>query len=525
MAGNIFEAIPKKERDLMYDYIYSYGSKRNNIQPIEKLEYIMRFWEEAKGHYLWNMFGEKLILSKDIVFEKSSQEIEDSIRNTVIYGYDNECRKFVRAWEDLAVRLGDEMSDTSIYWGMEALISSKTLASNRFYDKTGVEIPLPGDKKYRVLPNTKASKAIGKIATAYNLPNYEEFRIAHSQCLNEKTVKGELCLSIHPLDYMTMSDNDCGWSSCMSWREHGDFRQGTVEMMNSPMVVVAYLKSSTDYCINDIDKTFWNSKRWRQLFIVRPGEILAIKGYPYWNEELEKTVLFWLKELAEKANIGDYEDVIKIYSAHNERIEVNNDECIAPVKFTTYLMYNDIYEEHAIILSKDYGKIDDYINYSGESECLSCGERLIDWDTESDLFCGRCDPVYRCSECGDYLNYDDMIEIDGALYCEYCANEIIETCNSCEDLHHPDNMYHILLAKNDDTILNDKEIILCEDCYFDGKYFDKEDVQWCRGTHWRSADYILVEDLTEEGLKIFGFDTMEEAMEYPETCLFEKVSL
>ena len=51
----------------------------------------------------------------------------------------------------------------------------------------------------------------------------------------------------------------------MSWFEKGEYRQGTVEMMNSECVVVAYLESTTNMTIRDGE---WNSKRWRELFVV-----------------------------------------------------------------------------------------------------------------------------------------------------------------------------------------------------------------------------------------------------------------
>ena len=72
---------------------------------------------------------------------------------------------------------------------------------------------------------------------------WEEIRLAHSQIFNTNKMTGTLCLSIHPLDYATASDNDNGWSSCMSWRDDGCYRMGTVEMMNSPMVICAYFAS------------------------------------------------------------------------------------------------------------------------------------------------------------------------------------------------------------------------------------------------------------------------------------------
>lgn len=523
----IFNALSTEDKNKMYDYIYLYGSRDNCVQPTAKLETIMRFWDEAKSEYLYKLLGEQFILTKKITFEKAEEEIANLIRDEIVGSWGHvpaTYKPFIDAWHELALNLSDQAENHEIHWAMQDLISGNALASNRYRGQS-IEIPLPNDKKYRLINGAKASKAIGKIALAYGLPKYEEFRIAHSQVLNEKSVSGELCLSIHPLDYMTMSDNDCGWSSCMSWQDHGDFRQGTVEMMNSPMVIMAYLKSSTDFALSSKDNEYWNSKRWRELFVVTPEVVAGIKGYPYWNESLEKAALIWIKELIEASGLdgfGPYDNDIYTYLGHSHYIEVGEDSI--PLSFRTRLMYNDFYDTHKIIICSDHSRIPDHIHYSGESECLSCGGVLVDWDSESDLFCSQCDPIYRCCECGDWHNLDELIEVDGALYCSYCYDDNVMECADCGEPHDYRNMTAIHLAKDIDHIFIDKEIFLDDGClYYGERFFSEEDVHHQR-QHWGGQIYfVYVEDLTVEGIRAFGFDSTKEAFAYNSDSVYDNL--
>lgn len=517
----IFSQLTKPEIETIYDYIYLHGSRSGCTQPIAPITKLLKPWEEAKEKYLYQLMGGNFILSKEISFQKSLAEIEDTIRENVTGGwhrfYDNEtpCKTFLVAWQNLANKLSIEKDDSEIHWALSDLVSNRMLASNR-YDGIQIEIPLPNDKKYRLLRDAKVSKAIGKIATAYSLPGYEEFRIAHSQALNEKSLTGEICMSIHPMDYMTMSDNDCGWGSCMSWYDHGDFRQGTVEMMNSPMVVVVYLKSSTDFVCNSRDNQTWNSKRWRELFIVTPDIIAGIKGYPYWNPELESIALEWIKETVSNSGVegfGPYGDNIVKYDAHNNVVLIDDEHHIT-LDFRTNLMYNDFYEDHQMFVAKDFTRIPECINYSGMSECMSCGDPLTDWESESDLFCPECDPVYRCCECGDWHSLDDLIEVDGELYCSYCYDEYIVECADCGNPHHYQSMEKIYIAKDESHVCLDKEIVLDDNCISHENFFNESDIHTFWGRWHNRMNYVLAKDLTPRGLEAFGFDSLEEAMEY-----------
>ena len=90
-----------------------------------------------------------------------------------------------------------------------------------------------------------------------------------------------------------MSDNNEDWESCMSWTQGGEYRVGTIEMMNSPYVIVAYLKShhNLEWADN------WNSKKWRELYICSNDFVRSITGYPYKDEKITKLVLEKIREL------------------------------------------------------------------------------------------------------------------------------------------------------------------------------------------------------------------------------------
>jgi hypothetical protein len=318
-----------------------------------------------------------------------------------------------------------------------------------------------GDGHKIVINNgCKASKILGKLAAEFNIEGYEKFRIAHSQCLNQKQLFGELCISIHPLDYMTMSDNNCGWSSCMSWQDRGDYRQGTVEMMNSPCVVVAYLKSHENMHIGMHE---WNNKKWRQLFIVTPHIITGIREYPYVSPELNGIVLQWLRELAQTNGAwGPYEDTT-VQVKNNTLFPVASLDREIRLDFYTKFMYNDFYSTHLAYLSPSIPS--DYsLCFSGVSECMECGADMSD---ESDqctalLVCDDCEQVYWCEECGERVSLSDTVFVDGNRVCSYCYENYYATCELCEETHHTGNIFNVYIRVNDTT--TDYYLRVCGDC-------------------------------------------------------------
>ena len=120
-------------------------------------------------------------------------------------------------------------------------------ADDLFNNRLPREFKLRNGKKYP--EGARLMSTLQKVNKDYHFISqslFEDFRNLVSRFTQTKRTKGTFVLSIHPLDYMTMSDNRSNWSSCMSWKDCGSYRVGTVEMLNSPYVVVGYTKGEDD---------------------------------------------------------------------------------------------------------------------------------------------------------------------------------------------------------------------------------------------------------------------------------------
>ncbi len=470
---SLFELLSKTEKGAMKDYIETYvapGSKRTLKAP---LEYIMRNWS-AEKEKLYHFLGDNLIISKDISFEEGAEEIQNRIGEECFnYDYEDPVRQqsyaFTREWYetflyDITSRNESKFSEDdfeklyNLRFKISHLLDLNVLTANVCDEDTFV-IPNPQDttKPIKVMKGAKASKMIGKIAKAYSIPYFEEFRLKHSQALNQKMLHGKLCLSIHPLDYMTMSDNDNGWLSCMSWKDSGCYRQGTVEMMNSPMVIVAYLTSKEPMKLIKDKGYLWSNKKWRELFIVNENLISEVKAYPYANTNITDECLNWLRELANKYyGYEKYTDKIYTFNTCEYNYFYKN-VMITP---QTTIMYNDFDSDHHILYSKDLKEDYEYtFNYSGESECMICGTSGdgFDWDTEEDLMDLDCSGIVRCDMCSDKIYEENSIyEVDGHTLCAWCYEWNTRVDSITGEVHLKDNMRYIFIKYTGSKYETDK---------------------------------------------------------------------
>ena len=284
---------------------------------------------------------------------------------------------------------------------------------------------------------------VDKLLVKDLLIHIEKARILQSQLLNTKSLKGNLNLSIHPLDYITMSDNEYDWSSCMSWEESGCYRLGTLEMLSSPKVIVAYLTGENNEYHLTSDIT-WNNKKWRELFVVDKNVISGVRGYPYYNKTLESTVLNKLVELATN-NLGwEFEkDTIKFLT--NSYSPETNEKTYS-ISMHTNAMYNDFGiqspQAHLGINTREILKENPInIDYGNYPYCLSCGEPIYlqndsesEWDTLGDgLECFSCRGLYYCDDCGMLCDADDLCDINGKLVCSCCSAENYIYCEECNN--------------------------------------------------------------------------------------------
>lgn len=416
------------------DYCALYNSLPENIPYANPTQdTLLQYYYPAKGQYLYDLLGGNLIISKHVQFETDyhmfSEEIEALRRNhhTFLHellnilqveltdGYlnykDDECRRFYYSVQD---------------W----LNDDKTLAENRVTEKIVATIR---GTKIVINSGEKILRALRRICETLDsdTPNldfavrFEQYRLDHSRIFNQRNLGGDLCLSIHPLDYATASDNDNGWSSCMSWQEEGCYRLGTVEMMNSPMVICAYLKSSVQEM--SFSSWTWPSKKWRAWIIVTPSGILCNRNYPYNNEQLSRECINWVKELAAEHFGWTFTSALPANSYSY------------PIDYRTDFMYNDY--RHRMLFAGDPTHPANkhlIINYSGIANCMNCGDRIYfdSDDNSATLLCNRCNNTVRCDNCGCHINNDEDICYgpNEEVLCVDCYNEITISCSMCGDI-------------------------------------------------------------------------------------------
>lgn len=437
---------------MISDYITRYATDEFDIDKV------LEPWHEAKSKYLFTLFGDSLILEKPITIEKSKRELSQQFTN-LHWHYDNMGMEhpFIQSFRKKV------MSSSCMHLSYSTIYSTINAFGDLFCDMNVLENKLRGSNSYSgptdkawdfatpnghitLRPGTKFMKVLRSIAKEYDiLDEYEKYRIDHSKLLNEKTISGTLCLSIHPLDYMTMSDNAHNWTSCMSWRS-GEYRVGTLEMMNSPMVIVAYLKSDNkDFEFIARDRTNkWNSKRWRELIILNEDIVINNKSYPYQSDNLTKEVLSWIKDLAKEKLDWDFKP---------NCAQLNEDMCLGDISIRPYsnLMYNDFDCNDDMFYCHIRENFHDnhlIFNYSGTAYCLTCGgllKRDGSEESEEALVCYDCLGLEQCNHCGYYRDPSLMMDFNGNRICECCYEDSVKQCIFCKEPAFWDDMSNVYI--------------------------------------------------------------------------------
>lgn len=546
----LYDLLPKEDKIQFRNHINEYSD--SGALPLSELRYFLRYWDKSKEN-IYHAFGDNFIIKKQISINKRQEDINDEMWEA-FYGPNAKpiIGEFIREYRDRIRTIGAQSDGYGMtYWTISLLqdfVQNFTLLYDNVYTEDLV-ITIPAEhtinrKPFVVNPNCKVVKILGKLCKAIGvsvkemecpecgrtydwgtktkcecgerlieIDGYEMFRQAHSRVLNNKKTTGNLCLSIHPMDYITMSDNDCGWDSCMSWMcydEGGEYRLGTIEMMNSPNVIVAYLESSRPMEL--WRNGTWNSKRWRQLYIVDPLVILGNRQYPYNDDSVQGIAINWLREIFNQApGYGPYPNTTCQIRNHRKNTISGKKEVY--FSFDTCYMYNDVYDYRlAYIADQKFRDGDCYeLNFSGPAVCVKCGDYIEEETVDAhSVSCVKCRGGWQCDLCGEWhSDCDEYIWIDDYKLCRYCYEDRTENCECCDDIHLDNDMTHVYLqfVDNDHSTVKDFNysyyIPLCEYCFSNpdvyepiyGKMYEVKD-------SWGCLRYAFdIRNITDEGLQ------------------------
>lgn len=442
----MLELISATEKEAMLSYMIKYGGASN-----PDFDKIFSVWERNKQWLFHNIFKNRLIISKEVDFTLNYDQSLELFRE--INKNDDSISRFITL---LSSRV-DDFENFRILTGNVNLIFNSYLG-------TRLTIITP-DKPIKIQNGTKIMPILRKLSEIYGLENeYEKARILHSIFTERRKTKGTLCLSIHPFDFMSMSDNDCGWDSCMSWREEGDYRIGTTEMMNSPCMVIAYISQD-----NHFEGGFAN-KSWRQMFIVNDEVIIEGRPYPYKQEQLTLKTLNWIKDL-----LGTEGWAKKPLSIQNHTwfdIALEEEEKLGCINIRTNYMYNDYQSTlKTFLILLNYEKFNlgsNYvINISGPAQCMNCGETYGDFRNNS-LLCNYCIPYFSCDWCEGESPLEEKTEI--TLYngttmyvCLRCFDNYIYMCECCHTFAFGEDMITLTLDPPNSSFFY--KTMICPNCY------------------------------------------------------------
>lgn len=299
---------------------------------------------------------------------------------------------------------------------------------------------------------------------------------AASMIIQEDKIEGILCLSVHPLDFLSTSENTHNWRSCHAL--DGEYRSGNLSHMIDHSTFICYLKSSKDEKLPNFPPDVpWNSKKWRVLFYMsdRWDMIFAGRQYPFCTE----TGLDFVKnKVFPRANLGDFSSWIdKKYCGFKDKDVYSNfshsyvpvvdglvalDELV--INEPGSLQFNDVLSSSCYDALYAYKKVECFGGYKyapmhkftrfhigGKCNCTRCGKYPI--EITSSFMCNDCELEYGDSEddmfaycpcCGSRYYYDDGVWVEGdeECVCPSCADRETTICDCCGTRHYTSAMVY-----------------------------------------------------------------------------------
>ena len=299
---------------------------------------------------------------------------------------------------------------------------------------------------------------------------------AASMIIQEDKIEGTLCLSVHPLDFLSTSENTHNWRSCHAL--DGEYRSGNLSHMIDHSTFICYLKSSKDEKLPNFPPDVpWNSKKWRVLFYMsdRWDMIFAGRQYPFCTE----TGLDFVKnKVFPRANLGDFSSWIdKKYCGFKDKDVYSNfshsyvpvvdglvplDELV--INEPGSLQFNDVLSSSCYDALYAYKKVECFGGYKyapmhkftrfhigGKCNCTRCGKYPI--EITSSFMCNDCELEYGDSEddmfaycpcCGSRYYYDDGVWVEGdeECVCPSCADSETTICDCCGTRHYTSAMVY-----------------------------------------------------------------------------------
>lgn len=239
--------------------VIKYAQGLRDDTPMNGVRAIIEKWKRNKEYFIHFIDGLIYEYPEPVTFELSKAEKVNKLNDLIDYIYENYGE--------------NEGLNKFLRWVHTEEFFNNKLERN-YEDEDGNIIVSAG---------TKVIKAFKYFEPSSILLGASQDKA--SELIQQNKVTGTLCFSVHPLDYLSISENTHKWRSCHSL--DGDFATGNLNYMVDSSTVVCYLKSKEDAILPHFPENVpWNSKKWRMLLFFSQDYYMMFHGrqYPFVSE-------------------------------------------------------------------------------------------------------------------------------------------------------------------------------------------------------------------------------------------------
>lgn len=406
--------------------------------PNAKVDNIINDWYEAKSEWIH--------LMKDNLIYEYPEEVKFELDK---HAQKQLLESFIEKVENY-------------YCNYELSCFLNDISSNEFFENlTNYDYTYEGNikvpKKYKVV---KAFKFF-----VSNEEKLKDIQNEASMIIQQNVVSGKLCFSVHPLDYLSLSENVHNWRSCHAL--DGDYRSGNMNYMMDENTVICYLRAEKQAILPHFpEDVIWNSKKWRVLLFMSEDKRMIFMGrqYPFSSKiginMIKDNILPKLIYGSKWTTFHEPINIPKVFDHYaNEEFQtgirqgIPLDNGIVPISFlvkdgeNTH-QFNDLLKSSCYIPVYSYR--DNPFGYNGDTRiertkflvgkkcrCPQCGVGYIDFGEK--MFCSECDreenidDYFECGICGvtTHRGYEYTLPYADMSVCPDCFTKYTHACEEC----------------------------------------------------------------------------------------------
>ena len=317
-------------------------------------------------------------------------------------------------------------TDDTVYENFETALRAATAD----YARIPNEYRLDTIRQYggiKCAPGQKASRIINRLCLKFHLDQIEEETEAGepdnryvrtvkpynalfarlADALNPAHIEKTAVLSIHPCDFLEMSNRDNTWSSCHCL-EGGGYRGGCQSYMGDAVSMIFFTVS------DEYTQDFHTAPRiTREIFCYKDNVLLQSRLYPTDLED-QKTLYRGIVQQA----IATCLDKPNLWSI--KRGKDTEPYCESAADSNHYPDYEYGYAVVSLLKGEtDYGKM----TIGSVAHCVCCGGEQKD---HRSIRCAECGSMFVCKGCGKTVHGYGRY-IDNHFYCKECSYR----CTAC----------------------------------------------------------------------------------------------